>query len=394
VGRLECRAAILQQALAGAALAVARHPPLPILDQVLLQLTGATLTLTTTNLEVAVRWEVAGTSAAPAALASSIPFRPLHRWVRRRKPDEPITLTLTLDGPAVQVRVAGRGSYLDLSGAPAAEFPTVPADPLPGESAALQFDRASLLTSLPRVQYAAAASESPLPLLHSVGWRAAAGAATLQLGAADGYRGALITLPLPAPVAGPDPLAYALPVPASTALTKLLTQVPLTGTPPWGVLYCRARQQALFVLTPAVRLLARFRPLPYPDLATQVPASWQTRATVDRANLQAAVVTIQAALAGDLARLRLQALPASAGPGGQVILTAWGARGPGAAVTLDALVVGPGGERALAPAYLAAALAAIPTPQAVLDLPDAGGACLVRPVPARGTTHLIMPMVL
>jgi DNA polymerase III sliding clamp (beta) subunit (PCNA family) len=228
-----------------------------------------------------------------------------------------------------------------------------------------------------------------------VGWHAAAGATALQLAATDGYRGALITLPLPAPVAGPDPLTHALPLAASTALAKLLAQgPPSTAAAPWGVLYCRAQQHALFVLTPAVRLLARFRPMPYPDLATQVPASWQTRATVDRAGLQAAVATIQAALAGDLARVRLQALPAPAGPGGQVILTACGAGGPGATVTLDALVVGAGGERALAPVYLAAALAAIPTPQAVLDLTPAGGACLVRPVPARGTTHLIMPMVL
>lgn len=179
----------------------------------------------------------------------------------------------------------------------------------------------------------------------------------------------------------------------NSGIDKILASAGETERPTDGALYHTGLTQVIWELTPTIRLLTSVHPGGYPDLANQVPTEWRARATVGRAPLAAALTTLNTGCRpGATARLRLEAVPASEGQTGYLMLRVADPPPRRAQVVLDALVIGQPSVLALNAEYLAATLAVMTTDQVALDWPPKAGPCLVRPVPARGEFHLIMPM--
>ena len=189
------RAALLRS-LAHVQSVVERRNAIPILSNVLIEASGATLRLNTTDMDISI---VEATEAAVAvAGATTTPVHTLHDIVRKLPDGAQVELALEEDGARLALR-AGRSNFR-LSCLPREDFPAVEGDSMPHDFA---MSAADLRTVIDRTRFAISTEETRY-YLNGIYWHAReeSGVQLLRAVATDGHRLARLEMPLPEGAAG------------------------------------------------------------------------------------------------------------------------------------------------------------------------------------------------
>ena len=189
------RAALLRS-LAHVQSVVERRNAIPILSNVLIEASGATLRLNTTDMDISI---VEATEAAvTAAGATTTPVHTLHDIVRKLPDGAQVELALEDDGSRLALR-AGRSSFR-LSCLPREDFPALEGDSMPHE---FPMSATDLRTVIERTRFAISTEETRY-YLNGIYWHAKEenGVQLLRAVATDGHRLARLEMPLPEGAAG------------------------------------------------------------------------------------------------------------------------------------------------------------------------------------------------
>lgn len=258
----------LSRALRLACRALSTRAPLPILQNVLLEVTSGSLTLTATDGEIGLVTTLPVDAAAPGRAAA--PARLLAEYVTQL-PTEP--LRLSLDAGKRRLRVTCGRFDASLSTADPDEFPVLPpAD----QSTALDLDASHLRRAIEKVAFAAARDDSR-PILAAVLWEV--GEPGLTLAATDGFRLSRAVIP---GVAG-NARHLLVPVRAVAEYGRLLVEAEaarMVPTPDGGGLHLVAGGTTLF---------SRLVDGQFPDIDRVIPREWRTHAVVQTAAFRQAV---------------------------------------------------------------------------------------------------------
>lgn len=258
----------LSRALRLACRVLSTRAPLPILQNVLLEVTSGSLTLTATDGEIGLVTTLPVDAATPGRTAA--PARLLAEYVTQL-PSEPIRLSL--DAGKRRLRVTCGRFDASISTADPDEFPVLPpAD----QSTALDLDASHLRRTIEKVAFAAARDDSR-PVLAAVLWEV--GEPGLTLAAADGFRLSRAVIP---GVAG-NARHLLVPVRAVAEYGRLLVEAEaarMVPTPDGGGLHLVAGGTTLFT---------RLVDGQFPDIDRVIPREWRTRAVVQTAAFRQAV---------------------------------------------------------------------------------------------------------
>lgn len=189
------RAALLRS-LAHVQSVVERRNAIPILSNVLLDASGGTLKLNTTDMDISI---IDSTEASVSADgATTAPVHTLHDIVRKLPDGSEVELTLEDGGNQISLR-AGRSNFT-LSCLPKEDFPAIEGDDLPHEFTMSADD---LRTVIDRTRFAISTEETRY-YLNGIYWHAKEdnGVKLMRAVATDGHRLARLEMPLPDGAAG------------------------------------------------------------------------------------------------------------------------------------------------------------------------------------------------
>ncbi|MXW92166.1 MAG: DNA polymerase III subunit beta [Rhodospirillaceae bacterium] len=189
------RAALLRS-LAHVQSVVERRNAIPILSNVLIEASGATLRLNTTDMDISIIEATEANVAAPGA--TTTPVHTLHDIVRKLPEGAQVELALEEDGSRLALR-AGRSNFR-LGCLPREDFPVIEGDGLPHEFA---MSAADLRTVIDRTRFAISTEETRY-YLNGIYWHAKEenSVQLLRAVATDGHRLARLEMPLPEGAAG------------------------------------------------------------------------------------------------------------------------------------------------------------------------------------------------
>ncbi|HKZ71283.1 MAG TPA: DNA polymerase III subunit beta, partial [Anaerolineales bacterium] len=318
--------------------AVASRATLPILSNILLGTDGdGRMMLAATNLELAIRTWIGGKVEAPGTITA--PAKTLADLISNLPGDGEQAVNLSTNDRTVTLSLTGRGFKSNIKCIESAEFPLMP----PAN------DGQGIILPDPRRMIGdvifASASDEARPTLTGALLTLAGDTATL--GAADGFRLAVHTAKLAAPVEKPQ--GYLIPSRALAELAKVLdAKEPLVFCPVAG------RDQVLFH-NGAVEVISALIEGQYPQFENVIPKSHNLRATIntEELNLACKSALVFARESGDTIRLKFVR-----GDGDACTLTI-SAQAPETgdnAIELDITAEGEGIELALNANYLRDAL--------------------------------------
>lgn len=362
-------------AIARAAVAVAGKPTLPVLANLLLRADQGRLTLTATDLELGISTWVeaqvleAGAITLPAKLLAD---------VVGSLPNAPITLTT--ESRAQSAKLMCGTSTSTIKGIEADDFPSLPT--LHDGDTIATIAARTLGAMLDQVAPCAAADDTR-PVLAGVLLRLRDGALTLA--AADGFRLARHSLPLPT-IMQPD--EHLLQAKALTKLGKVL------GAD--GEVQIRASRGGSHVafVSPIAQVIARQIDGKFPDFERIIPKAFHTRSVLDRVELAKAVTLASYFARSSQNVVKLTLTPGGDDCAGRVQISANAAELGDNAGELEGLIAGAGGPIALNVHYLADALAMIDTAQVAIETQTPQAPAVLKPVGADAYIHIIMPMSL
>lgn len=252
----------LADVLSRAARAIGSRSPLPILQGVLIEVTGQTMRVTGTDLEVTVRTELEvevmedGATVIPARLASEA--------VRKLPPG-----AVVLQAADGEIEITGGGPQFKFREMPADDFPKLTDPDLTG---AVEVDGDAFTEALAQVSVAASHDDAR-PILTGVFFENEGGA--LRMVATDSYRLAVRDLP-----AMHADLAGLVPVKALRELKRTVGSSKLK--------VAMGAREATFASERGT-LTARLIEGTFPNYRQLIPESYPNRVTVDRDSLLAAV---------------------------------------------------------------------------------------------------------
>jgi DNA polymerase-3 subunit beta len=370
----------LARGLSTVSRAVAARATLPVLANVLLRTEDGGLKLTATNLEIGITCWVPGKVDDPGEI--TVPARLLTDFVGALDPGE--TVDLQLSAKDRSLKVTCKGSRASIKGIEADEFPVVGGI---GEAPITSVDARALRDALGEVVFAAASDESR-PILTGVLTRFEGD--TLTLAAADNYRIAVRTLPLPKAV--PAENTIVVPGRSYAELVRILPDaeatVEITVTP--------NKSQVLFHVdneAGAIDLVSRLIEGQFPNYEPVVPRkdSWTARATLNRDEFLAG--TRRASFfARDSANIIKVEVGGDDGEAAGVTISAHAADIGDNADALDATVEGSPTTIAFNARYLTDVLSNIVADDVLLELSGPLAPGVVRGVGRDEYVHVIMPV--
>ncbi|MFP3975546.1 MAG: DNA polymerase III subunit beta, partial [Dehalococcoidia bacterium] len=269
--QLSCLQGNLVRGLGTVSRAVGNRSVLPITTHILLTTDNSRLKLAATNLEVAVScWvgakiEEEGDIAIPAALLTDFVSS---------LPNDKIEMSTVSGTPTIELKCANFEAHI--SGQNADEFPPIPQI---GEGVAGQVDANLIRNAIDQVIFAAATDDSR-PVLTGIFTQFSND--TLTLVAADGFRLAVHTLPLAAPV-GED-MGIIIPARSLRELGRLLRD----QEDPVEVTINPQRSQVLFRLKNA-EIVSQLIQGTFPNYSQLIPQSYNTRAVINVAEFLRAI---------------------------------------------------------------------------------------------------------
>ena len=372
--KVSCLQENLKRGLSIVSHAVASKSTLPVLSNILITTDGGRLRLQATNLEVGITCWIGAKVEDEGAV--TIPAKLLSDFVGNLPND---AVVMSLDERTQTVHLHCARSEANIKGIEAEEFPSIPS--VDGSDLTIRLQPDVLKDAINQVAFAAAGDDTR-PVLAGVLLKLAD--TGLTMAATDGFRLAVKTLELPAPV----PVAQEVIVPAR-ALVELArimedeSEVEITITPSGG--------QVLFH-SGSVDLVSRLIDGKFPDYARIIPKQYNTRAVMDRgAFLQAArQASVFAVASANIAKITLDA-GAEFGPG-RLVLSANAAEVGDNSTELEGQINGEGGQIALNVRFLQEALNAQPTPQVGFEMQTKAAPGVFRPVGDDSLLIIVMPM--
>lgn len=378
--KFSCTQENLAQGLLAASHVVGKNVNLPILANVLVKIQDKLITLTTTNLEIAVTATVRG--KVDAAGEITVPARLFADYVMSLPREERVDMELK--GGSLEVKTPT--SKTKIKGVSASEFPLIPQ--VTG-GASYRVPAADLRAAVGSVIFSASPNEAR-PELTGIFMRfSAAGPASgsLTLAATDSYRLAEAMIPLHEGAAAGEKTVI---VPARTAgeLQRILGGLRDKADLPETVEIMLTDNQLVFRYGP-VEMVSRTIEGNYPDYRAVIPETSRTSVVVERAALLGAVRT--AAL---FSRSGLYDVHLSAGPAGLTIASADSQTGENE-TAVAAKVEGAENKVTLNYRYVSDGLNAMGGDEVSLRLIDAANPCLLLPQsnPAGKTyRYIVMPI--
>lgn len=373
--KLTCMQEDLKRGLAAVGHAVAGKSTLPVLANVLLATDEGRLKLTATNLEVGINRWISATITRDGAVA--VPAKLLTDVVGGLPNDK---VTLSLDQKTQTLRVECGRFVSNIKGVDADEFPSLPT--VSAQTPLVSLAAEVWQEAIDQVAFAAATDESR-PILTGVLVRTRDQHVTLV--AADGFRLAMRTIQVSAPVAH----AVDCLIPART-LSELARIIGDTDAEV-AMVYTPGGSHVLFH-TENIEVVSRLIEGRFPDFERIIPQQYLTRMVLDSSELAKAVklASFFAGSSQNVVKLKIE--PASELAPGRVVISANAAELGDNTSELDGSVTGEGGVIALNVRFLADAIAAVHSNQIAFEMQSAQSPAVFKPVGQDGYIHIVMPM--
>ena len=364
----------LARGLAIVGRAVATRSPLPVTSNVLLATDEGRLRLAATNLDIAITcWVVAKIDEEGQV---TIPARLLSDFVNSLPSDR---IDMRLHERQVSLNLKCRQFEANIKGIDAEEFPPIPTA---GTESAISVDPKEFHSAIAQVAFAAATDDSR-PVFAGVSM--SFNESRLTLAAADGFRLAVLEMPLPEPVH--ERIDIIVPARALTELGRIISDddetLLITVTPNRG--------QVLFRL-PNVQLVSRLIEGTFPNYRQIIPTKHSTRVLISTKEFLGAT-KIASFFARDSANIvRLQAIPGADLTPGRLTVAATAAEVGDTVGGIDAAVEGDEAQIAFNAKYLIDVLSVMGSNQVALEVTTASSPGVVRPSGSDDYIHVIMPM--
>jgi len=386
--KLVCTQRALAEGLAIVERAVPAKSPLPVLSNVLLATDAGRLKLVANNLEMAISAWIGADIADEGRV--TLPAHLLADFVGSLGGGD-IQMALKPGTKTMNLRC---GRYeANINGIDAEDFPAVPSV---GEGPRCRIGAKTLRAGINQVAFAAATDETR-PVLSGV--LMTIKGEQLTLAAADGFRLAVRTVPLAAPL--PEqveeaPLNLLVPARALTELARIVPDgdelVEIAATP--------SQNQVMFQYPaadpdrmPSILLVSRLIEGQFPDYQRIIPQSYQTRVVLPVGDFLQATKTAAVFSRDNSNIVRISVSPSGdeLTPGRIDVLASSAEMGDNAG-QLDGSVEGQEVQIAFNVRYLRDALEAVSSGEVALEVTGPTSPGLLKPVAGGDHLHVIMPM--
>lgn len=355
----------------------------PEISCFLLDVEDGSLTITGTDLELAIR---AGLPV-PMAIDGRIllPARLLSEFVDSLNGGD---VTLTQKPGTRTVRLVCGRNEANINGMDAEAYPTVYTEELEAPTRVLL--PARLLRSCINDTVFSAATDDTRPVLSALLVKLVDG--TLTMAAADGFRLAVRT----EEVGTEDAETFSLLVPAK-AMKHLAALLPDTDDPvEIAVATGKGPSNLVRFAWGNVAVISRLIDGQFPDYQRIIPVDSPTRMVVPVGELLEAVKVANVFSRDNSNIVRLDVVPGESDPGGsepgQVTISATSAEQGDGATQMDAAIEGPAVQISLNGRFVRDVLTAMGTGEIAIELSEPTRPTLLRPVGRTNSFHVVMPM--
>ena len=372
--KLSCLQEYLNRGLGMVGRAVATRTTLPITNNVLLATDEGRLKLVATNLEMAISCWIGAKVEEEGSI--TVPARLLTEFVSSLPSDRidvslsPKTKTLGLKCARFEARI---------SGIDAKEFPPIPKI---DDGITTKVGAEALRQGINQVVFAAAAEESR-PVLTGVDTQFEGD--LLTMAAADGFRLAVLKMPITTPVS--QKTEVIIPGRTLAELNRLAgdeeEEVEITINP--------NKSQALFRLK-NIELVSQLVQGSFPNYAQLIPQSYTTRMVVNVAEFLRATKTASIFARDGSGIVRLVIAPGGDVTPGKVTVSARSEEIGDDVGEIDATVEGEEAKIAFNGKYLTDVLSVLGESQVALETTNPSSPGVIRPVGVDNYIHVIMPM--
>ncbi len=372
--KLSCLQENLNRGLSIVGRAVATRTTLPITNNVLLVAEEGRLKLVATNLEMAISCWIGAKIEEEGAI--TVPARLLTEFVSSL-PNDTIAMNLSAQTKTLGLKCARFEARI--SGVDAKDFPPIPSIE---DGVTTKIAVEDLRKGIAQVVFAAATEESR-PVLTGVD--AQFEKDTLTLAAADGFRLAVLKLPIASSVS--QKTEAIIPARTLAELNRLIGDqeetVDITLNP--------NKSQILFRLK-SVELVSQLVQGTFPNYSQLIPKSYSTRVIINKDEFLRATKTASIFARDGSGIVRLVVTPGSDANPGKISISARSEEIGDDVGEIDATVEGDEAKIAFNGKYLTDVLSVLKEAQVALETTNPSSPGLIRPVGADNYTHVVMPM--
>jgi len=372
--KLSCLQENLNKGLNMVGRAVATRTTLPITNNVLLATDQSRLKLVATNLEMAISCWIGAKVEEEGTI--TVPARLLIEFISSL-PNDRIDISLSPKTKTLELKCARFEARI--SGVDAKDFPPIPKI---DEGITTKVEVEALRQGINQVVFAAATEESR-PVLTGVD--AHFDGDLLTLAAADGFRLAVLKLPIATPIS--QETEVIIPSRTLAELNRLIAEqeeaVEITINP--------NKSQALFRLK-NIELVSQLVQGAFPNYAQLIPQSYNTQMVVSVAEFLRAAKTASIFARDGSGIVRLVITPGGELTPGKVTVSARSEEIGDDVGEIDATVEGEEAKIAFNGKYLIDVLSVLHEAQVALETTNPSSPGVLRPVGADNYLHVIMPM--
>jgi DNA polymerase-3 subunit beta len=372
--KLSCLQENLNRGLSIVGRAVATRTTLPITNNVLLSAEDGRLKLVATNLEMAISCWIGAKIEEEGSI--TVPARLLTEFVSSL-PSDTIAINLSPQTKTLGLKCARFEARI--SGVDAKDFPPIPSIE---DGITTKIEVEDLRKGINQVVFAAATEESR-PVLTGVDAQFEGG--TLTLAAADGFRLAVLKVPISNSVS--QKTEVIIPARTLAELNRLIGDqeetVDITLNP--------NKSQILFRLK-SVELVSQLVQGTFPNYSQLIPKSYNTRVIVNKDEFLRATKTASIFARDGSGIVRLVVTPGSENNPGKISVSARSEEIGDDVGEIDATVEGDDSKIAFNGKYLTDVLSVLKEAQVALETTSPSSPGLIRPVGADNYTHVVMPM--
>ena len=372
--KLSCLQENLSRGLGIVGRAVATRTTLPITNNVLLATDQSRLKLVATNLEMAISYWLGAKIEEEGAI--TVPARLLTEFVSSL-PNERIDINLAPKTKVLGLKCARFEARI--SGVDARDFPPIPSV---GDGITTKVEAEALRQAISQVVFAAATEESR-PVLTGVNARFED--SLLTLAAADGFRLAVFTMPLAAPVS--QKAEVIIPARTLSELNRLIGDseetVDITLNP--------SKSQIMFRLKD-IEFVSQLVQGTFPQYTQLIPQTFSTRAVVDVAEFLRATKTASIFARDGSGIVRLVVTAGADVTPGKMTVSARSEELGEDVGEIDAVVEGGEAKIAFNGKYLTDVLSVLRESRVALEATSPSSPGVLRPVGVDNYVHVVMPM--
>lgn len=363
--RLTCSQKDLLSALTTTNKAVDVNNTLPVLNNVLLKAEGKKLYFTSTNLEVAITYNIETDVKNEGEI--TIPSKLFTSYINYLKDDK---VDILVEGGDIQIKTSD--SKTRIKGIPATEFPPIP---LVEKEGGMTIKASELNKAIQQVVFAAALNTTR-PILSGVYFTAEK--EELKMVATDSYRLSEKILPISNITGSINCI-----VPAKTILELGSILDGMKGDEEVTIVI--SKNQILFSMGP-VELISRLIEGQFPNYEQIIPKNSKTQIEFEVSALSLVLKRINIFARENNNKIILKVVD------GKVVVTTESTQYGEGEITLDTKIDGENNEIALNSQFLLDALGSIRKDKVIFEVGDKVAPVVLKPKEGKGFTHIIMPL--